>query len=154
MDEDLDAIYDIFQAVVAKGDSYTFPEGMTREEVYTLWMGPGNFAYVACEGKAIVGSYTFHANQPGRGSHVANAAYMVKPGVQGKGIGKILGEHSLVTAKAQGFQAMQFNIVVSTNEPAVRLWTSLGFRVIGTTPKAFNHQTRGLVDAFIMHRFL
>ncbi len=50
---------------------------------------------------------------------------------------------------------MQFNFVVSTNANAIALWKSLGFSIVGTLPKAFQHQ--GLyrkVDAFVMHRFL
>ena len=53
-----------------------------------------------------------------------------------------------------GFLAMQFNLVVSTNERAVRLWKKLGFQIVGTLPKAFNHAQCGLVDAYVMYRFL
>lgn len=49
---------------------------------------------------------------------------------------------------------MQFNIVVSTNEAAVHLWQKHGFRIIGTTPKGYRHQTLGLVDTLIMFREL
>jgi ribosomal protein S18 acetylase RimI-like enzyme len=63
-------------------------------------------------------------------------------------------EHSLGEARAAGFLAMQFNIVVSTNESAVALWKKMGFAVVGTLPKVFRHSERGLVDAFVMHRFL
>jgi ribosomal protein S18 acetylase RimI-like enzyme len=63
-------------------------------------------------------------------------------------------EHSLAEARAAGFLAMQFNAVVSTNERAVRLWQRMGFTVVGTVPKAFRHKELGLVDLFIMHRFL
>jgi ribosomal protein S18 acetylase RimI-like enzyme len=49
---------------------------------------------------------------------------------------------------------MQFNLVVSTNEPAVALWKKLGFAIIGTVPDAFDHKTRGLVDAYVMYRSL
>jgi hypothetical protein len=49
---------------------------------------------------------------------------------------------------------MQFNAVVSTNERAVRLWKKMGFTIVGTVPKAFRHKDQGLVDIFIMHRFL
>ncbi len=34
---------------------------------------------------------------------------------------------------------MQFNAVVESNFVAVRLWRSLGFRIIGTVPEAFEH---------------
>ena len=46
---------------------------------------------------------------------------------------------------------MQFNFVVSTNTPAIALWKKLGFEIIGTIPKAFNHQILGLVDAHVMY---
>jgi ribosomal protein S18 acetylase RimI-like enzyme len=49
---------------------------------------------------------------------------------------------------------MQFNLVVSSNMTAVRLWQSLGFNIIGIVPEAFAHAELGLVDAYIMHRFL
>ena len=49
---------------------------------------------------------------------------------------------------------MQFNIVVSSNERAVRLWKKLGFEVKGEIPQAFRHSTLGLVNTYIMWRAL
>ncbi|WP_245156917.1 hypothetical protein [Lysobacter arenosi] len=49
---------------------------------------------------------------------------------------------------------MQFNYVVSTNVPAVELYKKLGFAIVGTLPKAFRHQQLGLVDAYVMFRYL
>jgi len=63
-------------------------------------------------------------------------------------------EHSQREAVSMGFLAMQFNLVVSTNERAVRLWKKLGFHVVGTLPRAFRHQHLGLVDAFVMYKEL
>jgi hypothetical protein len=62
--------------------------------------------------------------------------------------------HSQVEALSMGFLAMQFNLVVSTNERAVRLWKKLGFTVIGTLPQAFRHQRLGLVDALVTFKEL
>jgi ribosomal protein S18 acetylase RimI-like enzyme len=53
-----------------------------------------------------------------------------------------------------GFRAMQFNLVVSTNERAVRLWQRLGFATVGTLPGAFRHRELGFVDAFVMFKTL
>jgi ribosomal protein S18 acetylase RimI-like enzyme len=117
-------------------------------------MAAGVRAYVAAMDGRIVGTYILKANQPGLGSHVANAGYMVKRDAQGLGVGRAMCEHSLDEARRQGFLAMQFNMVVSTNEGAVALWKKLGFTIVGTLPKAFRHKKLGLVDAFIMHRFL
>jgi ribosomal protein S18 acetylase RimI-like enzyme len=49
---------------------------------------------------------------------------------------------------------MQFNLVVSTNERAVRLWQSLGFAIVGRLPLAFHHPSQGDVDALVMYRAL
>ena len=65
-----------------------------------------------------------------------------------------LGLHCLAEARRAGFLAMQFNMVVSTNTRAVGLWKRLGFAIVGTLPKAFRHQRLGLVDAYVMYRFL
>jgi ribosomal protein S18 acetylase RimI-like enzyme len=65
-----------------------------------------------------------------------------------------MGLHSLEEARAAGYQAMQVNFVVSTNERAVALWKSLGFSIVGVVPKAFDHGQLGLVDVYVMHRFL
>ena len=43
--------------------------------------------------------------------------------------------------------------VVETN-PAVTLWTSLGFTVLGTVPDAFDHPRHGRVGLHIMYRAL
>ena len=39
--------------------------------------------------------------------------------------------------RANGFAAIQFNAVVSTNTGAIKLWESLGFETIGVVPDAF-----------------
>ena len=45
---------------------------------------------------------------------------------------------------------IQFNAVVETNAPAVHLWRSLGFRVIGTVPGAFHDPDHGYVGLHVM----
>jgi ribosomal protein S18 acetylase RimI-like enzyme len=53
-----------------------------------------------------------------------------------------------------GFEAMQYNFVVSTNVGAIHLWKSMGFQIVGTLPGAFRHPEQGPVEALIMYRFL
>ena len=62
--------------------------------------------------------------------------------------------HSQSVAVELGFKAMQYNLVVSTNEGAICLWKKLGFQVIGFLPKAFNSKSRGYVDALVMYKQL
>jgi len=49
---------------------------------------------------------------------------------------------------------MQFNAVVESNHVAVRLWTALGFDIIGTVPEAFEHPRLGRVGLHVMHQRL
>ncbi|MGE5850036.1 MAG: N-acetyltransferase family protein, partial [Candidatus Methylomirabilota bacterium] len=140
--------------VVQRGDTYTFDPETTKEEARSAWMDPQAATYVAELDGEVVGTYILKANHPGLGSHVANASYMVHPHHVRKGIGGRMGEHSLEEARKAGYLAMQFNMVVSTNAPAVALWKKLEFSVVGVLPKVFRHRDRGLVDAYVMHRFL
>ena len=153
-DADFEGIWEIFHAVVAKGDTYVYDPATTREEARAIWMAPGLFTYVALVDGEIAGTYVLRANQPALGSHVANCGYMVHPGQGGRGLGRAMCEHSLEEARGMGFLAMQFNAVVSTNERAVALWRKMGFSIVGTVPKAFRHRELGLVDLFVMFRFL
>lgn len=151
---DFDRIWEIFHSVIKTGDTYAYSPDTPKEYARESWFGKGVHPYVAIVDGKIEGTYIIKANQPGLGSHVANASFMVDPETKVRGIGTQMGHHALSEAKRLGFQAMQFNFVISTNERAVELWKRLGFKIIGTAPKAYRHATLGLVDALIMHRFL
>jgi ribosomal protein S18 acetylase RimI-like enzyme len=60
--------------------------------------------------------------------------------------------HSLDQARVRGYRAMQFNFVIATNERAIRLWESFGFKTVGRLPGVFRHPELGFVDALVMHR--
>lgn len=151
---DADAMWRIFQAVVASGDTYLFAPETSRAVAVEYFIGAGISSWVAEIQGEVTGMYKLIPNQRDRGSHVANASFMVDPAAQGSGVGRAMGEHCLAQAKQAGYAAMQFNFVVSTNRAAVELWSKLGFSIVGTLPKAFNHAQLGMVDAFVMHRFL
>lgn len=152
--EHSDALWEIFHDVVSKGDAYVFEPTTPREEALAIWLDPKVHPFVAISGDRVVGTYLLKNNQPGLGSHVANASYMVAESARGKGIGAAMCRHSLRTAKALGYRAMQFNIVVATNRPAVALWLKYGFTIIGTLPGAYRHADLGYVDAHVMFRDL
>lgn len=150
---DFDAMWAIFSAAIATEDALPFAGTFEAGTFRSHWFGLQP-AYVAILEGRVVGMYRMGANFPDLGAHVASATYVVDPTVQGRGIGRALVEHSLDRARTEGFLAMQFNYVVSTNAPAVALYRKLGFAVVGTLPEAFRHRTLGLVDVFVMHRFL
>lgn len=150
---DLDAMWAIFQAVIAGGDSLPFGDNFDRQTFAAHWFG-GHQAYVALRGGQVAGMYKMGANYPDRGSHVASATYAVAPHSQGQGIGKLLVADSLERAQNEGFSAMQFNYVVTSNAPAMALYRKFGFEQVGTLPNAFRHRTLGLVDACVLFRTL
>jgi L-amino acid N-acyltransferase YncA len=154
IEADRDAIWDIFHAVIAPGDTYAFDPQMSRQDALANWFRPDTHTYVAEQDRHVVGTYILRPNQSGGGSHVANAAFMVAPRARGLGVGRKMGNHCLSEARRLGFRAMQFNFVVSTNKQALRLWKQLGFEVVGTLPGAFRHSERGYVDVYVMFRSL
>jgi GNAT superfamily N-acetyltransferase len=77
---------------------------------------------------------------------------MVDGKARGKGVGRLLCEDMIAWAGRSGFRSIQFNAVVETNEPAVHLWQSLGFRIAGTVPEAFDHPRLGYVGLHVMYR--
>jgi ribosomal protein S18 acetylase RimI-like enzyme len=152
--DEFEAVWPVFQAVIQSGDTYPYAPEMTMEEARDLWTTAPARTFGAWEGGEVVGCYMLKPNQPGLGSHVANCGYMVAPSARGRGVGGELCEHSLVTARAAGFLAMQFNAVVASNVAAVNLWQKHGFEIVGRVPKAFRHAELGLTDILVMHRFL
>ena len=151
---DRDGIWQILEPMIRDGDTYPLPRDMNQTEGLDYWFAEGHKVFVADEDDSIVGTYYLRANQRGGGAHVANCGYVTAPAARGRGVARAMCRHSLAEAKAQGFRAMQFNFVVSTNERAVRLWQSMGFDIVGRLPLAFNHPGRVYVDAFVMFRHL
>lgn len=147
-------LWPTFKAIVAAGDTYAYPPDITEDDARALWTTPPARCFVLRHEGQVVGGYMLRPNQPGLGDHVANAGYMVAPEWRSRGFAGQMCEHSIATARAAGFKAMQFNFVVSTNEGAVRLWQKHGFAIVGRVPQAFRHASLGLVDIVIMHRLL
>ena len=154
IDGDKPAVWNIIKAVIAGGDTYVFAPDANEDEMMSYWFAHEKHNYVAEIDGEIVATFWLKANQPGLGSHVANAAYMVAPTAQGEGIGRKIGEWSLDEARRLGFTAMQFNFVVKSNATAVALWQGIGFQVIGEIPDAMMHSKNGPTNALIMYRKL
>jgi ribosomal protein S18 acetylase RimI-like enzyme len=148
------AVLAIVAPTLAAGETYAIARDLDEAGVAAYWFGPSHDVFVAEEDGAILGTYYLKANQAGGGAHVANCGYMTAPAAQGKGVARAMCEHSLAQAGERGFRAMQFNHVVSTNTRAVALWQKLGFEIVGTLPKAFNHPIHGYVDSYVMFRAL
>ena len=74
------------------------------------------------EDDKIVGTYYLKTSQPCLGPHVCNAGYIGGKAARRRGLGQAHCAHSMDEARRQGFRGMQFNLVVSTNAGAVKLW--------------------------------
>jgi GNAT superfamily N-acetyltransferase len=151
--DDWPQIWPFFARIVADGETYAYPESVGADEARDLWMEkPPGRTVVAVDGDLVLGSAKMGPNRPGRGAHVATASFMVDPAQQGRGVGRALGEYVVDWARFAGYRGIQFNAVVETNGPAVRLWQSLGFEIIGTVPEAFRHPRYGYVGLHVMYR--
>jgi ribosomal protein S18 acetylase RimI-like enzyme len=151
---DDEATWQILEPVLRAGETYTLPREIRREDALAYWFSPEHETFVAEEGGTILGTYFLRANQRGGGAHVANCGYVTAQQATGRGVARAMCLHSLDIARERGFRAMQFNFVVSTNERAIRLWTTLGFATVGRLPGAFLHPAHGYVDALVMYRAL
>ena len=152
--EDADAIWAILEPIIREGETLTLPRDMGREAALGYWCAPAHEVAVAERDGVVLGVSYLRANQQGPGAHVANAGYATSPAARGQGVARALLVHSLERAKARGFRAMQFNIVISTNARAVKTWAAHGFEIVGRLPGAFEHPRLGFVDALVMYRAL
>lgn len=152
--EDREAIWKIIRQVIDKGDSYVFSPASSRSKMLAYWFHHTHSVFVAVVEEKVAGTFFIREQIPDLGSHVANASFKVDPDQSAKGIGKKMGAWALKEATRLGFRAMQFNMVVATNEPAVNLWKSLGFKILAEIPEAFRHKEKGLVNTYIMYRTL
>lgn len=151
---DWPAIWPFFHAIVAAGETYTYPRDMDEAAGRATWMlePPGRTVVAVDEDGTVLGSAKMNPNHMGGASHIAGASFMVDPASGRRGVGRALGEHALEWAEAEGYRAMQFNAVVATNTGAVALWESLGFEIVGTLEEGFHHPVHGYVGLHIMYR--
>jgi GNAT superfamily N-acetyltransferase len=151
-DDDWARIWPFFAAIVADGETYAFPEDLTFETGRGWWMEqPPGLTVVLEENGRVLGSAKMGPNRPGRGDHVGTASFMVDPAAGGQGVGRALATYVVDWHREQGYAGIQFNAVVETNAPAVHLWRSLGFEIVGTVPGAFRSRRHGRVGLHVMY---
>jgi ribosomal protein S18 acetylase RimI-like enzyme len=151
---DRQAVWAIIGPIIAAGETYALPPDWSADQALAYWFMPAHEVFVAEADGEVLGTFYLQPNQQGGGAHVANAGFATAAQATGRGIARAMGRFALVHAKARGFRAMQFNFVISSNQPAVHLWTSLGFETLCRLPQAFDHPHLGLVDALVMFQTL
>ncbi len=154
-DKDWKNIWPLVKNVFRKGDSFPQSPDITEKEAFEYWHIKPHETWVCVNtGGDILGIYYIKPNQECLGSHVSNCGYMVAEKHRNKGVAAKMCVHSLKRAKEMGFIAMQYNLVVSTNEVAVYLWKKMGFEIKAVLPHAFRHKELGFVDALVMYKVL
>ncbi|WP_295893917.1 GNAT family N-acetyltransferase [uncultured Vibrio sp.] len=151
---DFEQFWPTFADVIQAQETYAFDPQMTYDQALALWCQTPLKTFVYIENDEVLGSYYIKANAMGPSNHISNCGYMVAHNARGKGVARALCQHSQDVATALGFKAMQFNSVVSTNTVAIKLWEKLGFSIVGTIPNAYHHAQLGLVDSYVMYKWL
>jgi len=151
---DEEGLYQIFREVVDSGSQFPY-ECSSIDEFHRQFFTPQGQVYVChtLDGE-VIGGFYLRPNFSGRSSHIANAAYMIRGTYRGKGVGSLLIKASLNFAKDLGFQGMQFNMVLSQNKLAVKLYQKLGFDIVGTLPEAVRNPDGSRQDGYVMYRKL
>lgn len=151
---DWPALWSILEPIIREGETFCLPRDADEAMGRAYFASPEKTNFVALADGAVLGASYIRANQIGPGAHIANCGYMTAPAARGRGIARALCVHSIEECRRLGFRGIQFNFVVSTNEPAVHLWQSLGFTTLTRLPEAFAHPRLGYVDALVMFRDL
>lgn len=148
-EKDIPAAVSIWNKVVEEGKAFPQTEYLDEKSGAEFFAQQTYTAVAELDGK-VVGMYILHPNNIGRCGHICNASYAVKYGMRGKHIGEALVTDCLEQAKAHGFGILQFNAVVASNEPALKLYKKLGFVQLGTIPKGFLNKD-GVYEDIIVH---
>ena len=152
--DDGEGLWATLEPVIRDGLTYPVDPAASRAAVFAYWFAPDKRVFVAEQEGRIVGSYYLKPTSTGPASHVANAGYIVHPQARRMGVARAMALDSFARAREAGYRAMQFNLVVSTNLAAIRLWRSVGMEVVGTLTEAFRVPDGQYVDALVMYRLL
>lgn len=150
--KDIKEVTAIWNESVDAADCFMDEKIISEKELWDLFNEQTETIIIEIEEK-IVGFHFIHPNLIGRCSHIANAAYAVSRDMRGKGIGQALVLDSIKRSKKHGFLGMQFNAVVNTNTPAIKLYLKHGFRVIGTVPNGFRIKDNTYKDMLIFLKY-
>ena len=134
------AIWRILEPVIRAGETYALPRDMNEARALAYWTGPDRETFVAEDGGRIVEptirAPTVRRRRPRGQLGVARHRLAITM----EGVARAVVRALLRGYEERGFRAMQFNLVVSSNVRALRLWESLGFETVGRLPLAFLHR--------------
>jgi ribosomal protein S18 acetylase RimI-like enzyme len=123
---DLAPSLEAFFRRVPESDHNSFAEDVLRPGVVEGWLSETRpRRAVAVEGDQVAG-YVAVLPLVGWSSHVGSLRVVVDPEVRGKGVGRALARHGLLSALELGLSKIVVEVVVDS-VPAIGMFESLGF---------------------------
>lgn len=102
------------------------------------------------EGDTLIGSVSLHVEKHQKLRHKGHVCEMfVDERKRSRGIGRNLLTELIRVAKQQGLTTLML-AVWQQNEPAIRLYTSLGFTILASEPRALIMPDGTFVDEYLM----
>lgn len=122
----------------AFASSYEEEKDYSADIYIERFQSPKNaFTFGAFDHSELVGVVTLVREEKIKLSHRANIVAMyVKPDHRGSGVGKALVTAAIKKAKKMSGVEQVYLAVVTTNDPAKRLYTSMGFEIFGKEKRA------------------
>jgi GNAT superfamily N-acetyltransferase len=146
-------VWAVVRDVVRARETFPYDPEMSEAQARDTWIEtPPGLTVVAADGGRVLGTAKMGPNRAGPGSHVSTASFMVAADARGRGVGTALCRYAIDWARTAGYAGMQFNAVAESNDSAVRLYERLGFRILGTVPRAFAHPALGRVGLHLMYQ--
>lgn len=150
-EQDVTAIREIWNQVVEDGRAFPQIDTLLDDDEAMDFFATQTYTGVAETDGKIVGVYVLHPNNIGRCGHIANASYAVLRESRGMHVGEAMVEDCLYMAGKKGFEILQFNAVVASNEAAIALYDKLEFEKIGIIPGGFLNKDNEYEDIILYY---
>lgn len=160
VEDDAENIIQYSKTVFASTDQVlTVPEeyniSVTDEKIWinNISKSPASKLLVAVLDDRIIGFLFFIGQQKVKNAHVGEFGVNVHPDYQGMGIGRALMEKMIGWASCNSLIEKIVLQVFATNQNAIKLYQSFGFKEEGRFPKAIKQKNGDYVDVIQMYLF-
>lgn len=135
---DVDALYDFFQRLPEDTRRFAWDRisdrGLIESWGQNLDYGK-TFPLLALDGSKIVADATLHRRDGGPLRHVGRIKWLLDPTYRGQGLGTLLINHFIDTAKGNGLRHLTCMLIADTESDAVDTLQTLGFNAAYTIPR-------------------
>jgi RimJ/RimL family protein N-acetyltransferase len=158
--EDLDDIWDNYNEVIDEGlyqPSFTkVVDKFEKISWYNELVGFGNLCIVAeLRGNidsSVIGQCTIHHDEWEASEHVGLLGIIIRKDFRNLGLGRALMEFAMSEAYTKGKRKIALGTLI-TNERAIKLYETLGFRHVGVRQKQFLMKNK-YIDELLMEKWL